>query len=260
MNLKIYPTIVFCLLIGLYGVASAQVDASNPNVTPTTPLTSASAAKPSIAVTEPELAPSQLKPLKLASIRIRIDPNTLDKTTSSNITATGTFYDIVTLREARDNAIMALNGHNVGGAVDKTDYQKIAVAANAVMQVCGAGSDYIQYRIRKNSNREFWVGLAGNLLTGGMIASKINATTKLAGFSASATQTYEKAIVKEGDTDRNTPDLRNALEDIRLEIASGMGAYNRALFMPTSTPAQHVTRYYHLQAAVLEMHSACAFF
>jgi len=128
------------------------------------------------------------------------------------------------------------------------------------MQVCGAGSDCIQYRIRKNSNREFWVGLAGNLLTGGMIVSKINATTKLAGFAASATQTYEKAIVKEGDTDRNTPDLRNALEDIRLEVASGMGAYNRALLLPSSTQGERVSQYYHLQAAVLEMHSACAFF
>ena len=133
----------------------------------TTQTTTAQTAMPDASSAMPPQAP-----LKLASIRIRIDAASLP---DGNDTAA--FKKIDAVRAKRDKSLEDMTATTFQGKLSKHEMLPIANAAQDVLKVCGMGTDYIQYRLRKNSDSLFNWGLFTSFLGLGMVSSIANTTT-----------------------------------------------------------------------------------
>lgn len=189
---------------------------------------------------------------RLASIRIRIDDATIKNEEA--------FAQLPDLRGKRDIAMRSLAAINLRGVLSGSELGTVADAVNAVNRVCAMGTDYIQLRLKKNSTRQFAVSLITGFFGVATAAAPVVNTAKVAGIAGLVASNHKADIVEQGDTGRNSAELEKVLEDVRFELASAIQNYNRALLMPTSEDGAKISQLRHLQAAVFEMHAACAYF
>jgi hypothetical protein len=197
----------------------------------------------------------QLPPValpRLASIRIRIDDNTIKKETA--------FFGVEQLRSERDTAMRNLATTELRGAATANELGKIAHAVNAVNKVCAIGTDYIQLRLQKNSRWQLGLSMLAGVFGAATAAAPVISSAKVAGIAGLLTSNYKTEIVENGDTGHSNTELKKVLDDVRFELASGIQNYNRALLMPIPDDAAKLSQFRHLQAAVFEMHAACAYF
>ena len=253
------PLFLALMLVTLVGAnAVAQVNpslsASNPASTPSISALSVNTATSTQTAVTPA-AQIQLPPValpRLASIRIRIDDNTIKKETA--------FFDVEHLRSERDAAMRNLATTELRGAANASELGKIAHAVNAVNKVCATGTDYIQLRLQKNSRWQLGLSMLAGVFGAATAAAPVISSAKVAGIAGLLTSNYKTEIVENGDTGHSNAELKKVLDDVRFELASGIQNYNRALLMPIPDDAAKLSQFRHLQAAVFEMHAACAYF
>ena len=242
-NICRISVILILMLLSSFKVC-AQTSATLPtNNSPTGGLTTdKDSDKPQqLAVTSP----------RLASIHIRIDDKTM---------AEPGFTDTFKIREARNNAMTKLAETNLRGSISGSELKAVVTAVNAVNNVCALGTDYIQYRINKNSKSQFWINIVTGFFGVTTAAAPVVATAKAAGIAGLLASNYKSDILTNGDTGHSNAELKKVLEDVRIELASGTQNYNRALLMPNTSTQEQLSQYRHLQAAVSEMNAACAYF
>jgi hypothetical protein len=252
------------LFLTLLLACSASVDAwaqvnPSPAASNPTPTASLAANTSSTATNTQTAAPQttqiQLPPValpRLSSIRIRIDADVLKDNKA--------FADVVQARADRDYALEKLAATNLRDDVSAGELKHVAAAVNAVNKVCAFGTDYIQLRMQKNSRWQLGLGLLSGVFGAATAAAPVISSAKALGISGLLASNYKTEIVENGDTGHSNAELKKVLEDVRFELANGIQNYNRALLMPSHDKPSALAQFRHLQAAVFEMHSACAYF
>lgn len=260
--MKILLKLLFAFMVaGLVGTTAwAQTNPSTAASSPTSTAsvvanTSSTATGTQIAALSTPTLQIQLPPValpRLASIRIRIDDNTIEKEKA--------FAKVQGLRDERDYAMHGLAALELKGKVSGHELGKVGDAVNAVNKVCAIGTDYIQLRLKKNSSWQFGLSMLSGLFGAATAAAPVISSAKVAGIAGLLTSNYKTEIAENGDTGHSNTELKKVLDDVRFELASGIQNYNRALLMATPDVASQLTQIRHLQAAVFEMHAACAYF
>ena len=189
---------------------------------------------------------------KLSSAQIRID----EKASKDD----ARFKAIGSLRETRDKALDTMADTNLKGAVSGKELAAVASASSAVLALCGLGTDYIQYRLGRNANTQFWYAVASGVFAVGTAGTVVIESAKAMGLTSVMLSNYKSNIVENGDSGHSNVDLKKVLDEVRSELAGGLHRYNFALLLPNGTTSDKLTQFRHLQAAVLEMNNACAFF
>ena len=189
---------------------------------------------------------------KLASAQIRID--------EKGFTQESPFSAISGLRKARSDALDKMAHTNLSGAVSGKELAAVASASSAVLALCGLGTDYIQYRLGRNANTQFWYAVASGVFAVGTAGSVVIESAKAMGLTSVMLSNYKSNIVENGDSGHSNVDLKKVLDEVRSELAGGLHRYNFALLLPNGTTSEKLIQFRHLQAAVLEMNNACAFF
>ena len=239
---------------GAWAQANPSSVPSNPTVTASISVGSANTATSTQTAAKPteqvQLPPVALP--RLSSIRIRIDEKTLDNKVA--------FEAVVDARTARDKALEQLAETNLRDDVSAGELKHVAKAVNAVNKVCAFGTDYIQMRMQKNSKWQLGIGMLAGIFGAATAAAPVISSAKAFGISGLIASNYKTEIVENGDTGHSNAELRKVLEDVRFELANAIQNYNRALLMPSTDKAAALSQFRHLQAAVFEMHAACAYF
>jgi hypothetical protein len=251
---------VLTLILAIISFTNVRAQAnSSPASTSSSAISSASTSSANTASTATMAAkPSEQSQLpaialpRLASIHIRIDDDTIEKEKA--------FASLPELRSKRDLAMRNLAAIELRGAVSANELGKVADAVNAVNSICAMGTDYIQLRLKKNSSRQFMVSLITGFFGVATAAAPVVSTARAAGIAGLVSGNYKTDVVENGDAGRSNTDLKKVLEDVRYELASGIQNYNRALLMPIAEDGAKLAQFRHLQAAVFEMHAACAYF
>lgn len=248
MDMKNLSQFIFVLstTIFLNGAAHAQSSSVPAAASKTDSVSNATGSQPELTKLPAIAVP------RLASIHIRIDDETIRKESA--------FAQVGGLRSTRDDAMRRLAAIELRGKVSAHELGKVADAVNAVNAVCAIGTDYIQLRLKKNSSRQFMFSLLTGFFGVATAAAPVVSTAKVAGIAGLASSSYKTDVVEDGDTGRSNAELRKVLEDVRVELASGIQNYNRALLMSQADDGAQLTQFRHLQAAVFEMHAACAYF
>jgi hypothetical protein len=210
---------------------------------------------------KPATEPASNASAPTSSAQDKTPPLSMPRLASIQVRVTGKEFVVIDkARTDRDAAIQKVLSKELKGRISPAELLPLSHASTAIFDVCNIGNDYIQWRLKQNGK---WSGLVSFFsgLTGvGAAASGILNTSKGLGLTSAALQNYNTGVAENGDAGHNTTQLKKIQEDVRFELATGINNFNRALLMPSVTEQDTVNQYRHLQAAVLEMNNACAFF
>lgn len=186
---------------------------------------------------------------RLASMQLRISDKKFPQ-----------IEQIATARTKRDAAIKEVLSKDLKGGLNANELKPIADATAAIFEVCNIGSDYIQYRLEKNGKGLGWLSFFSGVFAAGTATTAVINSAKGLGLSTAALQSYKSGVVENGDSGHNNTELKKIQDDVKFELAAGISNYNKALLMPSISSVEKTNQYRHLQAAVIEMNNACAFF